>query len=179
MKIAPASRALLVLVAWAVASPAAAQTLYKLIDKDGKVTYSEKPPKDFGGKVIPMEIDPNRNTATLPKPTKEDEAAARRRAIEEGKAGSRAPSQGAKREVGEKGVDSADRLKEAQERLEAARAALKDAQDSPNPGDMTFVQNKGGGARPVPSEAYAKRLTNLETRVKIAEEDVKRAEDAR
>ena len=33
------------------ASLATAQTLYKLIDKDGKVTYSEKPPKDFGGKV--------------------------------------------------------------------------------------------------------------------------------
>ena len=34
------------------ASGASAQTLYKLIDKDGKVTYSEKPPKDFDGKTI-------------------------------------------------------------------------------------------------------------------------------
>jgi hypothetical protein len=161
-----------------LAAQASAQTLYKLIDKDGKVTYSEKPPKDFPGKVIPMDIDPNRNTATLPKPTKEDEAAARRRAGEEGKAVARGP-RGPKKELGEKGVDSEDRLKEAQERLEAARAALKEAQDNPNPGDMMFVQNKGGGARPVPSEAYAKRLANLETRVRIAEEDVKRAEDAR
>jgi hypothetical protein len=178
MNIARAFGPSLAIAGMLLAFPAAAQTLYKLIDKDGKVTYSEKPPKDFPGKVIQMDIDPNRNTATLPKPTKEDEAAARRRAVEEGKAVKRTPS-GSKKELGEKGIDSNDRLTEAQERLEAARAALKDAQDNPGPGDMTFIQNKGGGARPVPSEGYAKRLTNLETRVKIAEEDVKRAEDAR
>ena len=51
----------------AVATLAAAQTLYKLIDKNGKVTYSEEPPKNFDGKVIRMDIDPNANRATLPK----------------------------------------------------------------------------------------------------------------
>ena len=46
---------------------ALAQTLYKLIDKNGKITYSEEKPKNFDGQVIPMNIDPNANTATMPK----------------------------------------------------------------------------------------------------------------
>src|SRR6476646_9972855 len=98
-----ATRCVLAIAMALLAAQASAQTLYKLIDKDGKVTYSEKPPKDFPGKVIPMDIDPNRNTATLPKPTKEDEAAARRRAGEEGKAVARGAR--GKKELGEKGVD--------------------------------------------------------------------------
>src|SRR5580704_10815022 len=48
---------------------ALAQTVYKLIDKNGKITYSEEKPKNFDGQVIPMNIDPNANTATLPKAT--------------------------------------------------------------------------------------------------------------
>ena len=40
------------LAALIAASPGAAQTVYKLIDRNGKVTYSEEPPKDFDGKVI-------------------------------------------------------------------------------------------------------------------------------
>ena len=51
------------------AAGASAQTLYKLIDKNGKVTYSESPPKDFDGKVQRMDIDPKANTATLPRYT--------------------------------------------------------------------------------------------------------------
>ena len=46
---------------------AQAQTLYKLIDKNGKITYSEEAPKNFDGKVIKIEVNPNANTATLPK----------------------------------------------------------------------------------------------------------------
>ena len=58
----------LLALACALAVPAAAQTLYKLTDKNGKVTYSEKVPPGFDGKVTRMDIDPKQNTATLPKP---------------------------------------------------------------------------------------------------------------
>ena len=51
----------------AAAQCAFAQTLYKLIDKNGKVTYSEEKPKEYDGQVIQLNIDPNANTATLPK----------------------------------------------------------------------------------------------------------------
>ena len=59
------------------ASGASAETFYKLIDSNGKVTYSEKPPKDFDGKVIRLDIDPNANTATLAKPPAKGETAGR------------------------------------------------------------------------------------------------------
>ena len=129
-----------------------AQTLYKLIDKNGKVTYSEKPPKDFDGKVIRLDIDPNANTATLPRPA--------------------APAGGAGR------ADSAtpDRHTAARERAEAARKAYEDALNNPGEGEVTRAGNVGGGTRPVFSEAYSKRLADLEQAAKEAEDDLKRAE---
>jgi hypothetical protein len=126
-----------------------AQTLYKLIDKNGKVTYAEKPPKDFDGKVIRMDVDPNANTATLPKPT----------------GPLLDPARGAPEAA----------AKSAQEKLDAARKAHQQALDNPGDGDITYIGNKGGGTRAVPSEEYAKRLAALEKAVKDAEEEVKRA----
>ena len=141
-------------LALALAAPeAGAQTLYKLIDKNGKVTYSEKPPKDYPGQVIPLHIDPNANTATLPKP------------------GTTIPSSQFARPP-----DNTDRVKSARDRLEAAKKAYQNAVDNPKEGEVTFLGKVGGGARPVQTEAYAKRLADLERAVKEAEEDLKRAE---
>jgi hypothetical protein len=137
--------------ALAVATGAEAQTLYKLIDKNGKVTYAEKPPKDFDGKVIRLDIDPNANTATLPKPSAQP-----------------APV--------DRSSDTDVRVKAAREKLEAARKAYDQALNNPADGDVSFVGNKGGGTRPVQSDAYAKRLAGLEQAVKEAEEELKRAE---
>lgn len=137
----------------AVALDANAQTLYKLIDRNGKVTYSEKPPKDFDGKVIRLDIDPNANTATLPKPVAPPAGGA-------GRADSATP----------------DRLKAARDRAEAARKAYENAVNNPGEGEVTRVGNVGGGTRPVFSEAYAKRLADLEQAAKEAEDDLKRAE---
>ncbi len=142
------------------ATLAGAQTLYKLIDKNGKVTYSETAPKDFPGQVIRIDIDPNRNTATLPKP-KEPEATGK-------DVRTRGP-----------GGDAQPRGSEAdaaRERLEAAKKALADAQENPGEGDNTRVGNKGGGTRPVPTDAYAAKLAELDRAVKAAEEELRRAE---
>ena len=147
----------------AIAAPSAsAQTLYKLIDKNGKVTYSEKPPKDFDGKVVPMNIDPNANTATLPKPS----AAA---PAERGGRNSDSP--------GEKSSSkSEDRVQAARDRLDAAKRALDNALNNPGEGDVMRVGNKGGGARPVFSDGYQAKISGLEAAVKQAEEELKRAE---
>jgi hypothetical protein len=152
-------------VALALAAPhALAQTLYKLIDKNGKVTYSEKPPKDFDGKVIRMDIDPNANTATLPKltPAPPDTS------------GSNEPA----RKSREPGSSKAKpvTVDEARERLDAARKAYQDAVDNPREGEITRMGNVGGGTRPVFSDAYTSRLAGLEAAVKNAEEDLRRAE---
>lgn len=134
-----------------VASASAfAQTLYKLIDKNGKVTYSETPPKDFDGKVIRVDIDPKANTATLPK----------------------APAEGFKPAPDTR----RDEARAARERLDAARKALADARDNPQEGDLARVGKKGGGTRPEPTEDYQKRLAKLEQDVKDAEEALRKAE---
>ena len=143
---------LVLAVAIAAAVSAHGQTLYKLIDKNGKVTYAEKPPKDFPGQVIPLNIDPNANTATLPKP------------------GTSIPSSQFAR------PDTSDQVKSARDRLDAAKKAYQNAVDNPKDGEVAFIGNKSGGTRPVPSEGYTKRLEELERAVKAAEEDLKRAE---
>ena len=145
-------------LAFAGAGESAAQTVYKLIDKDGKVTYVDTPPKDFPGQVIRVDIDPKANTATLPKmpPSAEGEAAK--------KAAAAAP----------------DRVAEARGKLEAARKAYADARDNPGPDDVMRVGNVGGKTtRPVFSDEYQKRLDGLEKAVRDAEEELKRAEQAR
>ena len=140
-----------------LAQPAAAQTLYKLIDKNGKVTYADSPPKDYDGKVEKIEVDPNRNRATILPPGTSGEVLKDR------------PN----------AADSGDALKQAQARLDAARKDLAFARDNPREGEVERVGNVGGGARPVPTEAYEKRLAALEEAVRSAEEEVRRARKAR
>jgi len=137
-----------------VSLPAAAQTLYKLIDKNGKITYSESPPKDFDGKVIRMDIDPNANTATLPKP-----------------GAGPAPTEAEK--ILRRPAPSAGGEQAAREKLEAAQKALKDARDNPAEADMRYIGNVGGGTRAVPTEEYQKRLATLEENVRKAEEELR------
>ena len=139
---------------------AGARTLYKLIDKNGKVTYVDTPPKDYDGQVIRVEIDPKANTATMPKytPAPKEEAEAR-------KPGTAAPGE--------------TRVAEARAKREAAQKAFANARDNPGPDDIQRIGNVGGGARPVPTEEYQKRLDRLEKAVKDAEEELKRAEQGR
>jgi hypothetical protein len=139
-----------------VALCAEAQTLYKLIDKNGKVTYSEKAPKEFDGKVIRMDIDPKANTATLPK-------------------GSAVNAQG----DGARATQSEDRIDKARAALEAARKALQEARDNPGPDEVNRIGNKGGGTRPQPTEQYQRKLEQLEQAVRNAEEELKDAQQSR
>ena len=143
---------------------ASAQTLYKLVDKNGKVTYSEKPPKDFDGKVIRLDIDPNANTATLPKPAPPAPASAVRST---GNSDSPAKVEG---------KSSGDKVQDARDKLAAAKKAYENAVNNPGDGDVSFIGNKSGGTRPVNSDSYAAKLANLEAAVKQAEEELKRAE---
>jgi hypothetical protein len=148
----------------AFASVVSAETLYKLIDKNGKVTYSGEKPKNFDGQVIRIDIDPNANTATLPKPppaSKGGEEGTRRAPTSFGN-----PARAA----------AEDRVRMAKEKLEAARKTLQDVRDNPGVDDVQFVGKVGGGARPVPSEEYLARLAQLEGAVKDAEEELRRAE---
>jgi hypothetical protein len=136
------------------ANSALAQTLYKLIDRNGKVTYSEAAPKDFDGKVIRIDVDPNRNRATLGVPPAAPAAAP--------------PDEAAER---------AKRVGAARERLEAARKALAQAREHPGEDEVQFVGKVGGGARSIPTEAYQERLAGLERAVKEAEDELGKVQE--
>lgn len=142
----------LAVLAALVSVGASAQTLYKLVDKNGKVTYTQEEPKGFEGTVTRIEVDPHANKATLPKFTPPAKTPA-----------------GAERASGEKGQAITP-----QEKLERARRELANAIANPGPEDVARVGNVGGGTRPVATEAYLKRLAALEQAVKDAEDEVRR-----
>jgi hypothetical protein len=144
------------LVALVPGMVAAQTTLYKLIDKNGKVTYSDSPPKNFDGQVIPVDIDTKRNSATINTPG----TAAGVKAIDEKQAAD---------------ARASERVKAAESRLEAAKKALADARENPGENDVNRVGNAGGFTRPVPTEAYEKRLANLEEAVRAAEAELRQA----
>lgn len=142
----------MVLAAAFACGVAAAQTmtLYKLVDKNGKVTYSEEKPKNFDGKVIVIEVDPNRNTATLPK---YQDTIRAKPAAEKAKPG----------------------IEELKERVAQRKAALADALSNPGEEDIGRMGIVGGRTRPVPTESYLKRLADLERAVKEAEDGLQEA----
>ena len=154
----PLPRAIAVAFAATLAAPAAAETLYKLIDRKGKVTYVQERPKDFDGEVIAIEIDPKANTATLPKFTPRAEPATAK------------PAPAKTHE---------DRVAQARARVEAAQKALANARDNPGEGDIQRLGIVGGGTRPVLSPEYQKRLVDLEREVKEAEEALSKLERGR
>ena len=146
-----------------LALEASAEVLYKLIDKNGKVTYSEEKPKDFDGQVIRLDINPNANTATMPKPASG--------------ADSGEPTTAPRRKEGDaKKMSSDELIAQARERLERAQRALQDARDNPAEGDMRILGNKGGGVRMIPSDEYQKKLDKLEQQVKSAQDELSLAE---
>jgi parvulin-like peptidyl-prolyl isomerase len=145
---------------------AAAETLYKLIDKNGKVTYSEKVPRDFDGKATRLDFDPNANTATLSKPgAKNEEGGGTRR------------ESAAERTIRSRPGDNADaRIAQAKEKVEAARKALADAASNATDDDYQFIGTAGKGTRRIPTPEFASRLDGLENAVKAAEEALAAAE---
>ena len=126
------------LIAAGFALPAAAQTLYKLIHPDGKVEYAEKPPKEFPGKVIRLDVNPESNKATLPRfepkarpesrvPAARDKLDKARKALKDAEDN---PSEGDVMRVGNVGGGTRPVNTEAyDEKLKKLREAVKAAED--------------------------------------------------
>ena len=179
------------------AGMAAAQVLYKWTDADGKVQYSDQPPKNFKGEVTRLEPPEPRLPAAAPRP-----AAPLVEAKEEAKAPAAPPEDiNSKRREARKKL--AANLEAAQLRLEKARAALALAgADGPAVDERQVVQQHFAKGRVptsprsncrevvrdgkksmmcpalVPGEAYYDRVRALEEAVKRAEEDLELAERA-
>lgn len=183
-------RPLLLLLALLVAFPVPAQVLYKLIAPDGRVTYTDKEPKGFEGKVIRIEPDTGSNVVPSAKGT---ETAVRPAAVPGGI--------GEERRKAREGLEK--KLRAAEARLDAARKAM--AEDGePRPDEMQTVQRRypplQSGQNPprpncfssvdpngkaslvcpqqVPQEGYYERRRQLEEALRAAEEELAAAEQA-
>ena len=160
---------LLLALVIAGASSAQTSTVYKHVDKDGKVTYSEKPPakddpkvegKADGAKKLGVDNQRNVIKSYVPKTGSDGTGAAR---------------------AFDKRVDRNNelraKLEEAQRELEDAKAAFEAGRDPLDDEWQTVGAAAGRPAR-IPTEGYHQRVKALEQAVKNAEEKVKQAETA-
>ena len=177
--------------------PLAAQVLYKWIDANGKVQYSDQPPKKHTGPVTRIEPDVPATPAPAPKP-----AVAPAPVSSPPKA---APAEDivAKRRATRAALEK--RLYAARDKLDAAKKALADAsepsdeerqvvQQKPQPGQggmhglssarsnctKSVVNGKAVVTCPtmVIKEEYFDRVGKLEDAVRVAEAELAEAEQA-
>lgn len=186
---------LLSLVLAGFLSPALGQTMYKWTDAQGRIQYSDRPPKDFKGEVTRIESDaqPPQAPAWVPK------AAVPK--AEEGQKVEKAPGDLNSRRRALREKLAAD-VTRARERLEAAKKALDEA-EGPGVDERQVVQQRfARGTQPatprsncrevvasdgkkslmcpalVPGEGYYDRIRALEEAVARAEEELAAAERA-
>ena len=175
-------------VALAVAGPASGQVLYKWTDANGRVQYSDKPPKDFKGPVTRIEGELPTQVPLLPKAVDGRPA----------QAAPAPPAQDVARQRRERREQLHARLEGARAKADAARKALDEGREI-REGDHQFVQQrvKDAGTRvncrkvkdsagkealvcgtPVPNVDYQQRVERLETELKAAEDALAEAEAA-
>ena len=183
-------RALLLALAAVLAAPAGAQKiLYKLIDRQGRVIYTDSVPKNFDGTVTRLESEPTSNVLPSSRTGESPPPASTPTGIGEDR-------RRAREDLGKK-------LRAAQDRVDAARKAkaegndplpdelqtiqhrhppLRSGQQPPNPN--CFVAKDASGAASlncpsrVPHDAYYERQKKLDLELRNAEEELELAERA-
>jgi hypothetical protein len=161
-----AARLVLLVLALGCAD-AGAQALYKLVDRSGKVTYSDTVPKDFGGRVIPLHIDPSLNSSE-PSPAASQESEGR----------GETP---AERTIRKGPVNDDSPIEAARQKAQAARKAYEDARDNSTPDDWVYVNPDRSpvGIRRFRKPEYEARLAELERKAILAEQELDKLERAR
>lgn len=184
-------RALLFALAAAVAAPAGAQALYKLIDRQGRVTYSDAEPKNFDGTVIRLERDTAANVLPPAKPGESGpgERGAPTPGIAESRRKARAELAG-KLEAARAGAEAARKAKaEGAEPLPDELQTIQHRYPPPQRGESMprancFIEKNSHGVpvmhcpTRVPNEAYYERQKKLEEDLAKAEEELALAERA-
>ena len=178
-----------------LAAPAWAQTLYKLVDRNGKVTYVDKVPKNFDGEVTPIVVDPQPPARVAPRPAERvidgeasakeapvlDTNSARRKLRErlQAKIDSAHAKLAAARKALEQGVEPAeDEFQTIQQKTDASKAKAGDK--GPRDNCKQVVDHDGrkiwSCSTIVPGEAYFARQKSLEEAVRLAEEELAAAQ---
>ncbi|MEI6738453.1 MAG: DUF4124 domain-containing protein [Pseudomonadota bacterium] len=139
-----------------------AELLYKHVDKEGKVSYSDKPPKN-GEKVERVEVDTSANIVKLQ--TKDGSGKEQKFADIKARGDARA----ALRDKLQKEVTTAE------QNMEKAKKALEDGR-APAEGETRIVTGKNGNSILRQPEYYT-RIAALEEAVNKAETQLKDAEN--
>ncbi len=178
-------RALLAAAIAAAALSADAQVLYKLIDRQGRVTYADREPKDFDGTVVRIEADagvnlvPGAKAGTGPAATGTGYSERRRetRAALEGKLrAAQARVEAARKAKDEGGEPLADEWQVVQRH----GPPLKSGEKPPSPN--CFPSTAPGGSASlncpgrVPGDAYYERQKKIDEELRLAEEALALAE---
>ena len=192
-----AARHAIVLAVALATLPALAQTLYKWIDAEGRVQYSDKPPKGFKGEVTRIDPEVEKNTLPPAVPAPQGKAAP---GAEPTKPAARSEDPAAKRRATRARLEA--RLTKARANVASAKKALEES-ESPGDDERQVVQQraaKGGmhGMAPrsncreekkggmkwtmcptfVPTAEYHERVAKLEESLRKAEEELAEAEQA-
>ena len=137
---------------------AANAEVYRVVDADGKITFTDNPPENTHDLIEKVpETDPQQNITPSPESLIEKQPEWLKEAQEK-------RAQATKNNEHDQQIQNQQDKKDWQRSLKAAKANVKEAQlmleigSEPTEGD--FVGNAGGGARP--SSDYLKRLTFLE-----------------
>ena len=149
------------LVTALAAGDAAAARLYKLTDAKGRVTYVDRAPAGFDGRVEPIDIDTSASTVKLPNAGDAVRNSAAAQVIHRGQEQKLSSIKAAELEI-----------EQARTQVEAARRALQDAQDNSLAEDWIYFPNRFRAPRP----EYAARLESLDAAVKAAETNLADAE---
>jgi len=130
------TRVALACVALLMLTAAHAQVLYKWTDAQGKVQYSDQPPKSFSGAVT--RIEPDVQPTAVPAAPKAPAKAEGAKASDDSLVGMAAR----KRELRERLRGNVER---ARENVEAARKALEDAKAGPRNDERQIIQQRVEG----------------------------------
>src|SRR5688572_14358521 len=117
----------LTVVYCALLATAEATTLYKYVDKDGRVTYSDRPPAESSGKTTAIPVD------NFPPQAPKKLAASPREETEYEKIIRRKPP-----------VKDESEVVVAKRRLEEAKLALEQARESASPEDWIYTGHRPG-----------------------------------
>lgn len=179
--------ALVAAVACLVVAEAGAQVLYKLIARDGKVTYSDHAPKNFDGQVVRIETDtasnvlPSRPAAAAPASpatSVANQRAANRESLEKALRAAQAKVDAARKAKAEGGEPGSDEMQVIQKRY----APLKAGQDPPRANCRNALDAAGKPyllcAAQVPGEAYYDRQKRLDGELEQALAELEQAERA-
>ncbi len=143
----------------------AAQELYKYVDKNGKVTYSDVKPKP-GEKAAKVNVDHKDNVVPAYRPKGDGDGGSEGR-----------PSADRNKEGKAEQAKKASAIESAEKKLADAKKALEEGREMTAEDAVTSVgrNEKGkptGVNRVMPKPEYQERVTRLEEAVKTAEENL-------